>query len=695
MNSSLVRRALLTTVFLLLAAGAALATPQVMSHQVQAVFDVPANHVALVDRLLLPAGVDYLLLGPKLQVVSLAGPSGPADLNAVLSAQEDEDGPFQRVDLASLGLAENGGELSLTYGGTFLESVENTVFSRENVGGEITATISDEGIYLSAGAGWLAWHPDIMATHTISSDTPAGFESVTQGARTRHETVGDRLLITWEAPYPSDGLNFIAHRFVVHEEPVREGIVSYTFFLEDDPRLRATYMERTRAYIAMYEEMIGPYPYSKFATVENWFPTGYGMPSYTLLGGQVLRLPFIPYTSFGHEIAHNWWGNSIFVDADQGNWCEGLTAYCADYHYKDLDSPTGAYEYRRNALKDYAAYVHDPSLDFPLSEFKSRHSGATRAVGYGKSMMVFHMIEELVGRETFLAGMQKVAAEHQYAKTTWSDFFAAFSQLSGQDLGKFQQQWLTRTGAARLDVEDVEFKDDKVVFKLRQGAPPYDLQVPIVVKTAAGDQEHRVHFDKVNQKFEIEARGARVLSVDPGCDLFRHLHPAEIEPTISQVLGVEVPAFVLDSPDEAMTEAARNFARSFSELEEGFYFNRNGMLVEDTVPGSIVTNVVINPGPALLKRFLPGELMVSGKTFFLDGKRYNLGQQDLVFAAANPDDPRRTDLVILCGSADRLESLARRVVHYGKYSWLIMPAGQGPVIKGNWELSDSQLVVGN
>ena len=37
--------------------------------------------------------------------------------------------------------------------------------------------------------------------------------------------------------------------------------------------------------------------------------------------------------------------------------------------------------------------------------------------------------------------------------------------------------------------------------------------------------------------------------------------------------------------------------------------------------------------------------------------------------------------------------LARRLGHYGKYSWLIMPAGQGDVVKGNWELAASPLVV--
>ena len=679
----------------LLSGGSAQAVeqPLVISHEVEAVFDVPANHVALVDQLHIPAGVDYLRLGTKLEIKSVTGPSGSVDLTIILTNEEDEDGPFQRLDLVGLGLGDKAGEVVITYGGTFLESVDNTTFSRENIGNEITGTISDEGIYLSGTVEWLAWNPGAMATHIINCDTPAGIETITQGERTRHETVGDRLLTTWSARYPADGLNLIAHRFFVHEEPVRDGVVSYTFFLEDDPRLRATYMERTKAYIAMYEEMIGPYPYAKFATVENWFPTGYGMPSYTLLGGQILRLPFIPYSSFGHEIAHNWWGNSVFVDSGEGNWCEGLTVYCADYHYKDLDSPTGAFEYRHNVLKDYAAYVNDPSQDFPLSEFKSRHSGATRAVGYGKSMMVFHMVERIIGRENFLAGMQKVALEHKYVKTNWSDFFAAFSEVSGEDLSGIQQQWLTRTGAASLEVANVEFKQDKVEFKLIQGAPPYDLQVPVVVTTAKGEQEHVVHFDKMAQKFELKVKGAKGISVDPGCHIFRHLHQAEIEPTISQILGVDLPAFVMDDPNEIMAAAGRKFAQGFSEMNEGFSFNINGRLVGDVPSGQPLAHVVMNPGPALLKRYLPKALMVSGKTFFLEGKRYSLDEKDLVFAAANPDEPRRTDLIIICNSPHRLEAMSRRVVHYGKYSWLIMPSGQGPVVKGNWEVSGSPLVV--
>jgi hypothetical protein len=52
------------------------------------------------------------------------------------------------------------------------------------------------------------------------------------------------------------------------------------------------------------------------------------MPSFTLLGEQVIRFPFI-LSSYPHELLHNWWGNGVFVGA--GGNCEGLTAYLADH----------------------------------------------------------------------------------------------------------------------------------------------------------------------------------------------------------------------------------------------------------------------------------------------------------------------------------------------------------------------------
>ena len=39
----------------------------------------------------------------------------------------------------------------------------------------------------------------------------------------------------------------------------------------------------------MYNKLLGPYPYTKFALVENFWETGYGMPSFTPVSYTHLR----------------------------------------------------------------------------------------------------------------------------------------------------------------------------------------------------------------------------------------------------------------------------------------------------------------------------------------------------------------------------------------------------------------------
>ena len=78
------------------------------------------------------------------------------------------------------------------------------------------------------------------------------------------------------------------------------------------------YIEHAKRYLKLYERLINKYPYKRFSIVENFLPTGYSMPTYTLLGQEVVRLPFIPETSLGHEILHQWFGNSVYIDYREG-----------------------------------------------------------------------------------------------------------------------------------------------------------------------------------------------------------------------------------------------------------------------------------------------------------------------------------------------------------------------------------------
>ena len=106
----------------------------------------------------------------------------------------------------------------------------------------------------------------------------------------------------------------------------------------------------------MYRGLIGPYPYGKFALVENFWETGYGMPSlHAARARRSSASRSSSRSSYPHEILHNWWGNSVFVDYESGNWCEGLTAYLADHLIQEQRGQGD--EYRRDTLQKYRDYV--------------------------------------------------------------------------------------------------------------------------------------------------------------------------------------------------------------------------------------------------------------------------------------------------------------------------------------------------
>jgi aminopeptidase N len=646
--------------------------PPVIRHDAVVVFDIETHTVRVTDRVTLPDAAAEFLLDGGLAMAQGAG-ADPALLDAAAGAFSGEDKAYPIA----------GAVVAVAAAATAHQPTDAVRFSRENVGGEITATVGDEGIWLSGSSAWLPSVDGALHAGVIVIDTPAGWLPVLAGDITAQVEEGGRRRTTYTITEPVDGLSLVANDFVVSERD-HGGILMRVCLLEEDTRLSDLYLERTAYYLDLYQDLLGPYPYGVFTTVENWFPTGYGMPGWTLLGSQVLRLPFIPYVSFGHEIAHNWWGNSVFVDSEGGNWCEGLTVWCADYLYKLDESAEAGRQYRRNQLKDYAAYVGGhPENDFPLTDFKSRHSGATRAVGYGKSMAIWHMLETELGRDTVIASLRDVYRDFRGRPAAWGDFFAALEAQSGRDLSAFRAQWLDRTGAPTLTLTDVRRDGDTVRFTLGQDEPAYDLLVPVVVKTGGDDVRQEVRLVAAAAEVAIEAPGALAVHVDPQNDLFRHLDATEIEPTLSRVFAVDEHVFVPPATGGVVKLAAAAFARDFCECDEPA-MAAGGAPVEGAV------NVLFNPADGVLAPRKPAELTLVGDLAYLGGRRFDLKTHDVVFAVHAPDGT--ADLVVLTRNAGRLQGLGSRLGHYGKYSWLAFPADGGAVERGNWQPAGSPLV---
>jgi hypothetical protein len=143
--------------------------------------------------------------------------------------------------------------------------------------------------------------------------------------------------------------------------------------LSDNADLADEYLDATAQYLDAYVQILGDYPFEKFAVVENFFASGLGMPSFTLLGSGSIKRHYIQPYALGHEIVHSWIGNSVFNRDDHGNWVEGLTTYLANYYWHELvQDDRQALEQRRMMLQGYNLYVR-PEDDYDVSQFFRKH----------------------------------------------------------------------------------------------------------------------------------------------------------------------------------------------------------------------------------------------------------------------------------------------------------------------------------
>jgi hypothetical protein len=572
-------------------------------------------------------------------------------------------------------------------------------------------TIEDQGVFLGGATSWLPRPEGRKLSFSLVVDLPEGWTAVSQGKRESLPSKEGRSRVRWssEEGMLQEEVFLIAAQF--HEYSRGTPQFEAQVFLRDaEPNLASKYLEATLQYVEMYSKLIGPYPYSKFALVENFWESGYGMPSFTLLGPQVIRLPFILRSSYPHEVLHNWWGNSVYVDYQTGNWCEGLTAYLADHLMKEGEG-RGA-EYRRDVLKKFGSYVQD-GLDFPLSEFRSRHSGATEAVGYGKCLMLWHMIRLKVGEDAFKRGLQEFYSSFSFQSASFEDIADSIGEVAGIELVNWMKTWIETTGAPefQLSVESGE-GSSRVSIDQVQHQEPYQVGIPVhyQLTTSSWWQQQMVEFTPGDegvvprqQSFEVVGTVAAV-RVDPFFDVFRRLDRSETPPTIGDIFGASSLLIILPSRSPRL-EAWRALAESWAtdgdvdivldtELEEISHDRAVWILGESTVgmANETLRNAVLHKG--LQEKFSLTDGIWKLPAMQSPGVEPGLISEDHsgIQVARHPADEDLTVGLIRCYNKAAIPGLARKLPHYGKYSYLLFE-GEEPtnVAKGEWGTDTSPL----
>ncbi len=536
------------------------------------------------------------------------------------------------------------GSLVITYEGVFKAGPDRQ---------QLSDVIGANGVSLTG-----AWYPrpDRLCRYHLTAILPRGYEAISEAESIARSSNKGKMGFAFDFPHPLEGISLIAsNRYKVVEDSFN-GIEIFAYFFHEDADLVKTYIDHTKHYLKMYEGLIGAYPYKRFSVVENFLPTGYSMPTYTLLGREVLRLPFIPETSLGHEILHQWFGNSVYIDYERGNWAEGLTTFLADFLYQE-EKGQGP-EYRKGILIDYQSYVNEGN-EFPLKAFTERTSPASEAIGYGKAVMVFQMLKDLVGQESFYRSIRDFVQEKRFERASWEDIKKAFERNQKGDLTWFFDQWVGWKGLPDISLENAQFRPSgagfDVTFAVAQKGKAYALELPVTIYTREGGAKQRVRLSREKELFKTAAKELpERIVLDEDYRVARRLSIDEYPPVVARLLGDDKRIIVLPASKQQIYEGVMNVLKKTSDRIN----DANHVSFED-----LKTHSFIIPGDdnALVGRLYGSSTGEGGFSFVVK---------------ENPWNRWKVVGIMQARSKEEADSASSKIVHYGKYSSLSFDQGR-------------------
>ena len=413
--------------------------------------------------------------------------------------------------------------------------------------------IGEEGVYLTSETAWYPEIPGSFATFHVTATVPAGWRAVTHGQEVSFTEGETTATSEWNVRARTEALTLAANRFVKRASQWN-GIEIATYVFPEDAHVADQYVEATTRYLEWYTKLLGPYPFPKFAVVENFFPSGIGLPSFTLLGSRVIKRGYTQPYSLGHEVVHSWLGNSVHNHFETGNWVEGLTTYLANYYYDErMEGKDTARAHRRRMIMEYNLYVQ-PADDYPVVKFHHKENRVDNAIGYQKTAMIFHMLRRELGDRDFFQAIRAMIAGYSGGYADWPQVQRVFEETSGKELSWFFNQWVHGSGTPHLRMTQARVERDSrtgywISLKMKQEGTAYRLGVPVVVELEQG-REYRTRVDirgnEQTMALWVPAKPLRV-QLDPAYQTFRRLDRQAMSPMLNAWVTDQRRAVLLSS----------------------------------------------------------------------------------------------------------------------------------------------------
>ncbi len=352
---------------------------------------------------------------------------------------------------------------------------------------------------------WLATidHPYDKAMCEFIVTAPDHYQVVSNGLKIEETNLeGDKKLTNWKQSVPISPWLYVlgVAEFAVQYVDEFDGKSIQTWvFKQDRDAGFYDFAEPTKKVLEFYSSYIGPYSYEKLANIQSNSVSG-GMEAASAIlysdnsvkGDRNTRWRNVVI----HEIAHQWFGNSVTeYDWDDVWLSEGFATYFTLLFIEHEYGRDAFVQGLRSSQKRIDAfYEKNPNYTIVHDNLKNMKD-VTSSQTYQKGSWILHMLRGVLGTEMFWKGIRAYYKKHKDLNVSTDDFKKIIEEVTGIDLTVFFNQWLYYPGALKLDgVWYYDKFEGVVVLELNQVQADGSLfEMPI---------EIGIDFEKNNQRIE-------------------------------------------------------------------------------------------------------------------------------------------------------------------------------------------------
>jgi aminopeptidase N len=310
--------------------------------------------------------------------------------------------------------------------------------------------MEDGALVASQPVGAPSWYPcndrpADKASYQISLTTPSSY-SVAMGGRLLTRTVKSSST-TWVYDQPAPTSSYLVGIAVapLHQirldDPDAEGVPQFGWAPHPKVPVFAAAFSRQPDMMRLFQELFGPYPFDRYTAVvvDEELDVPVESQAMATFGTNHLEIGWQAERMVAHELAHQWFGNSLSVEDWSQIWLnEGFAKY-AEWLWSEASGGAPAAE---RAVKSYQLLASLPQ-DLRLADPGRRLMFDDRL--YQRGGITVHALRVALGDEAFFRMLRDWTRLHRHGVVSTDRFLAHVHRYAATPVDTLLREWLFET----------------------------------------------------------------------------------------------------------------------------------------------------------------------------------------------------------------------------------------------------------